>query len=375
MSHETRCPKCNTVYVISERQLLRSKGKVRCSSCRGRFVARFYREESDEKDQIEKVSERYTSAIGGGEAKVSDQPSEGAPIDISKVGFELSPFTEEAESEVTIGVDSSEQESTGQIKTQFSLYQTSFEENLRSELTIEMDGELFEQIEANSFETDSKFPDTDEHSDQQLISEVDNLIDEKLLDDTQSTIEMFSSTKIEFEQALSDKNRWHQWFFTPLLSLIAALLVAALLYQLWHRQALPWLEDENLSQAIAPIAEPLVGKLSEEFGVTLPVRRDLRSLQLLSAHTEAHPTRSSTLLLKVSIINHSNIAQPFPWLELTLTDETARLVARRALSPEDYLHNNRLKNSIGSKEVRPVTIEFLSFPEHAHGYEIKLLNK
>ena len=372
MSHKTRCPECSTVYVISNRQLLRSKGRVRCSHCRERFVAQIYREQAIAKPLPEEFSDRQDDVARPGD--IEDQSTEQAPIIISGVGYELSPFTVEVASEVTIEMHVSEATSTEPIETPFSRYQTNFEENLQSELTIEMESELFEQIEINSSKTNLEISEVDEDSDQQLISEVDSLIDEMLIESTQSAIEIFSSSELEFEDALSDKNRWRQWLFTPLLSLLVLLLVITLIYQLWHRQALPWLEDEEFSRVVAPIVEPLIAKLSDEFGVTLPVRRDLRSMQLLSAYTEAHPTRSSTLLLKVRIINHSEIAQPFPWLELVLTDENANLVARRALSPEDYLHNNRLENSIAPKEIRPVTIEFLSFPEHAHGYELKLLN-
>lgn len=369
MSHKTRCPKCSTVYVISKRQLLGSKGRVRCSHCRERFVAQIYREQAPAKQLPEESSDRQDDVARPED--IEDQSTEQAPIIISGVGYEISPFTEEVASEITIEVDISE---TTSIETPFSRYQTSFEENLQSELTIELESELFEQVETNSSKIDLEISALNEDSDQQLISEVDSLVDEMLMESTQSTIELFSSSELEFEDALSDKNRWRQWLFAPVLSLLAVLLVATLIYQLWHRQALPWLEDEEFSRVVAPVVEPLIGKLSDEFGVTLPVRRDLRSMQLLSAYTEAHPTRSSTLLLKVRIINHSEIAQPFPWLELALTDENGHLVARRALSPEDYLHNNRLENSIAAKEIRPVTIEFLSFPEHAHGYELKLLN-
>jgi hypothetical protein len=60
-------------------------------------------------------------------------------------------------------------------------------------------------------------------------------------------------------------------------------------------------------------------------------------------------------------------------LELTLTDEGGRLVSRRSLSPDDYLHNNRLQNRMRANELRQVVIELLAFPKQAHGYELKLL--
>jgi hypothetical protein len=165
-----------------------------------------------------------------------------------------------------------------------------------------------------------------------------------------------------------------RWVFGPLLALMAMLLIAVLGYQLWLKQAAPILESTQLATTLEPLSKPFKNQL-KKYDVILPERRNLNQLELLSARTEAHPTRSSTILLRASLINRAKISQPFPWLELSLSDEDGRLVSRRALAPNDYLHNNRLENTINANELKRVTIELLAFPKQAHGFELRLLNK
>jgi predicted Zn finger-like uncharacterized protein len=200
--------------------------------------------------------------------------------------------------------------------------------------------------------------------------EVDQLIGEKrainsINSDQNHFIDFSKTTK---HSALT------RWLFGPLLALMAILLMAVLSYQLWLKQAAPILESTQLAAVLEPISKPLKNQL-KIYDIILPERRNLNQLELLSARTEAHPTRSSTILLRASLINRAKISQPFPWLELSLIDKDGRLVSRRALSPDDYLHNNRLENIINANELKRVTIELLTFPEQAYGFELRLLNK
>jgi len=80
-------------------------------------------------------------------------------------------------------------------------------------------------------------------------------------------------------------------------------------------------------------------------------------------------------LLKISIINHAKIRQQLPWLEMSLMDADGRLVSRRNLSPSDYVYQNATDDLIGARELKKITIELLSFPKQATGYELKILNK
>ena len=244
-----------------------------------------------------------------------------------------------------------------------------------------------------------------ESFDPDLASEVDSLVDQALLQQEQEESELEIQEKfappriatqtdehalemppiepagqpLEAPFAIAAKRKGKsRWLMIPLLLMLGIILCLGLMYQLWHKQMLPWIGIDKIADTVvpivAPIAEPLIGKFTEKFEVSIPVRRDLSKLQLLSARTEAHPTRSSTTLLRVRMINHAEIRQPYPWLEVSLTDQEGRLVARRALSPDNYLHNNDVDRTIGPKELKPVTIEFLTFPKQVEGYELKLLN-
>ena len=163
-------------------------------------------------------------------------------------------------------------------------------------------------------------------------------------------------------------------FWLPIYLILIALLSAFLIYQLWQKQFIAWPDNPQFQALIEPTKQPVINKLNE-FGISVPARRNLSALELLSAKTEAHPTRPSTILLKVSLINRAEINQPLPWLELSLKNTNGTVISRRSLSPQKYIHNNRINSKIGARELKKITIELLSFPKQAVGYELKLLDK
>lgn len=213
-----------------------------------------------------------------------------------------------------------------------------------------------------------------------LIDEVDSLINNKLINISSAVIASADTqnSKINLETPFNldrkPKVRSRAWLLAPLLLIVVALLGVALVYQLWMKQIVAFKNDSFTQKKIAELSIPLAKELAK-YDVTLPVRRNLSQLELASAHTEAHPTRASTTLLRISIINHAEIEQPLPWLEMSLTDTDGRLVSRRNLSPGDYVYQNATNDLIGARELKKVTIELLSFPKQATGYELKILNK
>ncbi len=248
------------------------------------------------------------------------------------------------------------------------------------------------------------------HSENTLIDEVDKLVDEKLVspslleDDTHTPLNTRPRPiETRSEPSLVSTEPDDDFFLEPkankrtkkqrrgVLGLIALLftsalwllffsaLLAVLIYQLWLKQIITipsnnaWLN--NATSKVMPLIERGQTELSN-YGIKLaiPQRRNLSQLELVSAKTEPHPTRSTTMLLKVQVINRAAIEQPLPWLEMSLMDADGRLVARRNLSPKDYIYNNKTNSNIGANELKKVTIELLSFPKSATGYEIKLLN-
>ena len=318
MEYKTQCPNCLSIFVISDEQFEKSHGKVRCGSCREPFKAILTKGTQNDIYTSNKIeTDDLVESIS------------------QNHNFE---FDDDFHSELSIVIDD--------------------EDSITEPTTEAFDEPKFVQTE---FDLPIK-------KNQKPAAKIDRLKDISIASDNDEFSE--NTDFLEKLNPARDKN----WFSSLLLGAFCLILLCGLIYQLWHRQALPWLDDQNLVNIIEPIAEPIIGLLSESLGVTLPIRKDLKNLQLLSARTEAHPNRSSTILLRVSLINHSEISQPYPWLELSLTDENGRLIARRSLTPDNYLHNNQVDAYIGARELRPVTIEFLSFPKQAHGYELKILN-
>lgn len=80
--------------------------------------------------------------------------------------------------------------------------------------------------------------------------------------------------------------------------------------------------------------------------VLLPRRADLMSIE--SSDLQADPRREGLIVLQAVIRNRSRLAQEYPALELTLTDEGGRPVVRRVLLPADYVEAARSRQGIAA---------------------------
>jgi predicted Zn finger-like uncharacterized protein len=69
----------------------------------------------------------------------------------------------------------------------------------------------------------------------------------------------------------------------------------------------------------------------------LPPPRDLAQIELLSRDIRQHPARSGALLITATLINRAAFAQPWPQLEISLSDLTGRTTALRRFTPAEYL--------------------------------------
>lgn len=379
MTNTTQCPNCSSIFAITDEQYRASKGNVRCGTCRQKFNVVFLPDNDGLVLDTDVLSGNSPGKLGASQKVDSDllsilsnhadkQATKNEEQEQPSVSAHQSDLGDDINSELSVGFEYSHS-STHSIPT-FAIESLS-----ESELSSN-DTTLSATISRSTIEQRSRtltLSDENAHAGE-LIDQVDSLIDSKLLntavdgsDQNTTPSEPFSlkpSWQSQFKQALS--------LFSGVM--IALILLSILTYQLWLKQSLPEYFDQPVAFAQKLLA-PLASLVADQGGFDLPVRQDLNNLQLLSAKTEAHPTRASTILLRISFLNRAAIDQPLPWLELSLTDEDGRLVSRRSFSPNDYLYNNATENLISANELKKVTIELLSFPKQAYGYELKMVGK
>ena len=131
--------------------------------------------------------------------------------------------------------------------------------------------------------------------------------------DQRPKINQASGVKENFKDVtrLIDKKIERKWL-KPIAIALASLLLAQVLYN--NRQ--------NFSRA--PKHQP-------------------DKIEMLSNNVFAHPNETGVLLISASIENHAEKAQPYPVLEVRLTDADNNLVALRRFKPSEYLENYHKK--------------------------------
>jgi len=75
---------------------------------------------------------------------------------------------------------------------------------------------------------------------------------------------------------------------------------------------------------------------------TSSVERDLTAIKILNRNIYTHPNVENALMITTSFVNESEIAQPFPLLQVALLDTQGQIVAIRRFNPGDYLVNKNL---------------------------------
>lgn len=360
-----------------------SDGMVRCGRCREVFRADVRRDGDQAKfdpkrASIEPLSEQNEDAKSLNEASnyttkisieyASEVDPEGS-LDSGALSVEeiVANINAKQERQRELSKDAATQGAVGLVKNQLRQSRPP---------TSDDQTEQFKQAELDISNTKSSLDALSQ--DESLIDQMDALIDDKLM--SPNALDKAPPQKKEDRFELDPKTprsasrRWFRALLALLLMFIVVVLMIALIYQAWLKQWLVFDSNTEIERWFSKTSIQ-VNQLATDRGITLPNRRNLSRLELLSAKVEPHPSRSSTTLLRVSLINHAEISQALPWLELSLFDKEGKLVARRQLPPRDYLYNNATSQDIGARELKKFSIELLTFPKSATGYELKVLNR
>ncbi len=126
-----------------------------------------------------------------------------------------------------------------------------------------------------------------------------------------------------FPEPLPAPRRW-PWIFGSLIALLAIGVQCALAFRV--ELAVLWPEGRPALVALCDVAGCEVG---------LPAKVSLVGIEASDLHPDT--TQPGRLVLTATLKNRAPFAQQFPHLELTLTDTADKAVARKVLTPADYL--------------------------------------
>lgn len=120
--------------------------------------------------------------------------------------------------------------------------------------------------------------------------------------------------------------------------------------------------------------KPYIQKACDRLGCTIRPRIDAGLIELTRVRISPHPRYIKVLRLRASLINRASFSQPFPLMEVTLSDRRGRLVGRRTFRPEEYLKkaNNELREMIPNVIAR-ARLEFTNPNLYTDGFEIRLI--
>ena len=86
-----------------------------------------------------------------------------------------------------------------------------------------------------------------------------------------------------------------------------------------------------------PRVRPWLDAACERIGCALPLRRDDELLQLASRDIRPHPSVAGALIISATLHNAADFAQPFPSVQVTLSDLDEKRIAMRRFRPTDYV--------------------------------------
>jgi predicted Zn finger-like uncharacterized protein len=134
---------------------------------------------------------------------------------------------------------------------------------------------------------------------------------------------------------------------------------------------LQYLYYHRLQLVENPQLRPLLTTLCELTDCELPPRRDLGRIELTEHLMQFHPNYEQSLLINATLANRADFDQPYPLVEIVMTDIEQQVVAQRRFTPEQYLHNYRRGDSFRANSEVPLQLEVLDPGNDAVGFEFR----
>jgi predicted Zn finger-like uncharacterized protein len=145
-----------------------------------------------------------------------------------------------------------------------------------------------------------------------------------------------------------------------------AALVLVLVLQLLYASRAVWLESATV--------RPWLDAACERLSCRLPPRRDVAQIALVARDVRPHPSEAGALVISATMLNRAAFGQPYPTLEITLSNLDEQRIAMRRLAPQDYLSDARaLARGLPPGATATIDLEVFDPGRQAVAFEFKFL--
>jgi hypothetical protein len=119
-----------------------------------------------------------------------------------------------------------------------------------------------------------------------------------------------------------------------------------------------------------PAIGPLLAQIYSLVGLPFAAPTDLAAYELRQWGAASDSTQAGRLLLRASIVNRADYAQPYPLLRLALQDRFGTTVGVRDIEPVDYLPGSGTGNLLEPGQRADAEIRIVDPGKDAVGFEM-----
>lgn len=311
----TRCPNCDTLYRIDQDELASAEGQVRCYRCESVFDAYRHRL-TDEEGLADELLD------------ITPEPD---------IEDDLSALTDPLDSELDLGTPTDTEDEAESELNLIELADSLRGNKAKPELHDELD---LDDLDLGGSETQ---PESELSPDEQAA------LDRDLAPPTVS----------------SSRNGRHPATVVGQLLLILLLGLGTVAQFAWHQR-------EQLLQD--PDAHELAANFCRLAGCRLPLLHAPEAYQVVQRQLRPASQNHEALSLQLSFRNRAAFPQALPDLQLSLFDREERLIARRRLTPDEYLFPASTENlAVAAEEVVTIELLFEDPGSYASGFKLEFL--
>ncbi len=320
MSLATACTSCGTVFRVVQDQLKVSEGWVRCGRCSEVFNALEGLFDLERDTSPASLSGPLSESPASAPAPQPPAPRPAAP----RATAATQRYQPPSDSRYDTDFDPTEER-----------HEPSLAERLGNELFPERQSVLGGHSPSQSHShftaaESSSFDDSRGASELRGSAGRHGLDSEILPDDEAEPLEHDTSGAPEFLRHAESAARWHRPWVRFVLSLFALALLGVLSLQLAHH----WRDP---IAARWPVTLPPLSRWCEFAACTIEAPRRIDDIAVESTgFARIAGAGADQFRISVVLRNRGTLTLAMPWIDLSLTDASGNLLARKALSPQDF---------------------------------------